>query len=451
MLNTKLIKFASGILLMVASTLTFAGQDLTGSWKGSIELSENSAIKLVFNFKKEEGQYVASIDVPQQNQFGLPFSSVIVDGDKLELTLEAAKMMYKGTIKQGGIEGQYSQGNFVAPLSLTPAKTVAKRAIKPQEPKGDLPYTVESVLIENKASGVTLSGTLTLPNQNPLAVAILISGSGPTNRDADIAGHKYFLVLADKLTRQGIAVLRYDDRGVGKSTGNFELATSEDFAEDAHAALTFVKTHATLKHSKVGYVGHSEGGLIGAIAGAKYKDADFFVSMAGVGTSGAQILIDQSYHIQKLMGMNDVALEIDDNNQREIMKAIEADIDANSLEALLVEQGADRRAAKAKTALFLSPWFSYFVKAQPKEYLQQLTMPVFAINGELDSQVLAPQNIEGFKKSVNDEQLTTKVYAQLNHLFQPAKTGLPNEYGEIDITIEESVVLDISSWIKASI
>lgn len=443
-------KMLASILLLVAN-VSVAQTKFEGSWIGSLEVAPNKNLEMVFHIKQETNGFSANFDVPQQKQFGIPFNAVSVQGNQLNLELSAANMKFSGKFKENIIDGEYTQHGFKAPLILKPTSTATTRKAREQEPKGARPYTNENVTFENQVDKVVLAGTLSIPASLPKAAVVLISGSGPTNRDADIAGHKWFLVLADQLASQGIAVLRYDDRGVGNSTGDFSKATSEDFASDAHSALQFLKQNTSLNSIPVGYIGHSEGGLIATIAASKNQQADFMVSMAGAGTTGAQILIDQSYHIQKLMGMDDAALAQDDLHQKAIMAAIKSNKDKAELKSLLLAQGNKEEVAEAKSTVYVSDWFSYFVKADPTEYMKNLTLPVLALNGDKDSQVLAPQNIQGFKDAVYHKLLTTKIYPDLNHLFQPAKTGLPNEYGDIETTISVSVANDISKWIDSLI
>jgi len=422
---------------------------IEGSWQGNLVVNAETSMEMVFHFSKNQSGIKATVDVPAQQQFGLEFNeATFVDG-KISLAMDMANMKYNATFEGQKIVGTYSQGSFKAPLNLVPTKKMVVRKRKVQEVVDDVAYSVEQVEFINVDGGHKLSGTLTYPTTAIKSVAILLSGSGPTTRDADVFGHKVFAVLADQLTRQSIAVLRYDDRGVGESTGNFSSATSKDFASDANAAFTFLANNQKFKNSKIGFIGHSEGGLIGAIAGAENKNIDFFVSLAGPGTSGAQILIDQSFHIQQLSGMDKDKLAKDDKVQRDIIGAIEKGISRDDLMALLLKHDVPEAQAKAQAQQMTSPWFEYFIQTNPQKYLSQLHMPVLALNGELDAQVLAKQNIAGIKQSVNPTKLTTKIYPKLNHLFQPATTGLPNEYGEIDITFSEQVSIDISKWIKS--
>ncbi|KTF12333.1 alpha/beta hydrolase family protein [Pseudoalteromonas sp. H105] len=444
------ISFAAGALFTsVCAAKSQETQFVEGSWQGNLSITAEKSMEMVFHFKKVESGFKATVDVPVQQQFGLEFNKVIVNGDKVELAMDVANMKYSATFSSNEITGTYSQGAFKAPLTLVPATKTAMRQKKIQENFDNLPYSVEQVQFSSITGEHQLSGTLSYPAGDIKSVAILLSGSGPTTRDADAFGHKVFAVLADQLTRQNVAVLRYDDRGVGKSTGDFSAATSKDFANDANAAYQFIANNLKFKSSNIGFIGHSEGGLIGAIAAAENPNVDFFVSLAGPGTSGAQILIDQSFHIQQLRGMDKERLEKDDRLQKEVVSAIADGISEEMLIKLLVNQKVPVAQAKAQAKQMTSPWFEFFVKEDPKKYLSQLHIPVLALNGELDAQVLADQNIAGIKQAVNSSKLTTTIYAGLNHLFQPAVTGLPEEYSQIDITFSEQVSIDISRWIKS--
>lgn len=441
--------FAGAMLTHASFAQPMDASVFEGSWKGKLAISSEKSMEMIFHFNKVQSAIKATVDVPAQQQFGLEFNKVSIKGDQISLAMDMANMKYSATFKGKEIIGTYSQGSFEAPLNLVPATKIVQRDKKIQEVALNVPYSVEQVTFINNKEGHKLSGTLTYPKGKIESVAILLSGSGPTTRDADAFGHKVFAVLADQLTRKGIAVLRYDDRGVGESTGDFSIATSKDFASDANAAYQFLLTKDKFKNSQIGFIGHSEGGLIGAIAGAENTKVDFFVSLAGPGTTGGQILIDQSFRIQQLRGMDKDLLAKDDKSQREIIATIEQGVTQEELIALLLQYETPLPQAKAQAKQMTSPWFEYFLKSDPKKYLSKLQMPVLALNGELDVQVLAKQNIAGIKKAVDSEKLTTKIYPNLNHLFQPAKTGLPEEYSKIEITFSEQVSDDISQWIKS--
>lgn len=424
-----------------------SNDSVVGTWQGTLSITPEKSMDLIFHIKQTSEGYAATIDIPAQQQFGLPFNKVSFLNGQLSLAMDIAQMTYTATLKGQTILGTYAQGAFKAPLNLVPAVKSAVRQPKIQDAEGAVPYQVEQVQFVNNKGGHQLAGTLTYPNGPIKFTAILLSGSGPTTRDADIFGHKIFAVVADQLTRQGIAVLRYDDRGVGESAGDYASATSADFASDANAAFEFLTRYSKLSGSKIGFVGHSEGGLIGAISAANNQKVDFLVSLAGPGTTGAQIIIDQSYYIQKLRGMDNKTLKKDDEIQKEIINAVASGTSQNALLALLLKHDIPEAQAKAQVTQMTSPWFQYFVQSDPKKHLSQLHIPVLALNGALDAQVLADPNIEGFQQSVKPALLTTQIYPGLNHLFQPAETGLPEEYGKIDITFSESVTKDIVHWL----
>ena len=442
----KLTSLLLASLLLLQSAQAEQTQ-LSGDWQGELAISEQQKFVMVFHFKHDGSKLQVSFDVPAQNQFGIPFDKVAVDNDKIELALTMANIRYSGKRSGNNIVGEYQQGNFKAPLTLTYSQQSIARQAKPQEPTSFDDYDVETVKFTNTDANVVLAGELSLPKQDIVAAAILISGSGPTTRDEDVAGHKVFLVLSDLLAKQGIAVLRYDDRGVGESTGNHALATSADLASDTLAGFEFLRQHTKLQGVKVGLIGHSEGGLIGAIVAAQQSDIDFLVSLAGTGTTGAQILIDQSYLIQQKMGVEQTKLDQDDKLQRALMAAVVANESAQNISKLLVDAGVDQAKADAQAGQLLSPWMKYFIQSDPQPFFNKITMPVLALNGEKDVQVIAKQNIDGFKQGVKSDLLTTKTYPDLNHLFQPAQTGMPQEYAKIEVTFSEQVADDIGQWI----
>ncbi|MEP1447694.1 MAG: alpha/beta fold hydrolase [Paraglaciecola sp.] len=425
-------------------------QKFVGHWQGILTISKQKNIEFVFNIGQSPKGLVASLDVPAQNQFGLDFDKVNLEGNKLTLVLTAAGIQYHGELTDGEIKGEYQQGGFKAPVILTKTNTAAARKPKPQDPIATPDYEVEQVLFKNEQQGHSLAGTLSIPNGPTKYSVIILSGSGPTERDGDAFGHKIYAVLADLLVKNGIAVLRFDDRGVGESGGEYTKATSADFARDAEAALTFMRSHQRIANSKVGYVGHSEGSLIAAIALANNTDtsADFFVSLAGPSTSGAQILIDQSYLIQKVRGMDSEQLEKDDQQQRKIIEAVSNNAPQQKIKQLLADSGMSPTQIDGQLAQLNSPWMQYFIKTDPKTFLRKVNVATLAISGGKDLQVPTQQNIDGFIQSIDKQWLTYKIYPSLNHLLQPADTGLPAEYATIETTMSPKVVKDIYHWLE---
>jgi uncharacterized protein len=432
----------------VLSAPLYAASPL-GDWQGTLEVNATTQFELVVHIQQQSDVITATLDVPAQGQFGLVFDKVRVHEQQVELAISAASISIKAELQQDSMSGQYQQGGFSAPLTLHKAQHVTQREAKLQEPKGELPYSQQQVsFVNTHDGGHALAGTLALPATPAQHTLILLSGSGPTNRDGDVFGHKIYLVLADLLARQGIAVLRFDDRGVGQSGGEFASATSADFASDAAAAVAFVRQHPLLAQTKVGFAGHSEGGLIAMIAAAEFSKVDQLVLLAAPGTTGEQLLIDQSFYIQQKMGMSSADLAADDKVQRRLMRAIAQDKTSSEIRSILAENETDGAKLDAMVAQLSSPWFRYFVKANPAHFLARLQLPVLALNGALDAQVLAEPNISGIAQAVDKNWLTSKIYPELNHLFQPATTGLPNEYAGIAMTFTPQVATDIATWLQ---
>lgn len=342
---------------------------------------------------------------------------------------------------------------------------------RPQEPKAPFDYPSELVFFENpKAENIKLAGTLTLPKDvKKPPVAILISGSGPQNRDEELMGHKPFLVLADYLTRNGIAVLRYDDRGTAESTGDFNIATTFDFASDAEAAMRYLKTRKDINPNKIGLIGHSEGGLIAALVAAQYKNVAFIIMLAGTGVNGRAVLESQSWEIAKQMGASEETLKFNkaftstaydvlmtekNENKNEIepkiktaLKNFKTDLETkNSPYAMYVSDALIERLVNQIT----SPWFINFIKIEPKDYLEKTTCPVLALNGSKDLQVLAKLNLEAIESALitaGNKDITLKELEGLNHLFQTANTGSPSEYSVIEETFSPIALKIIKDWI----
>jgi hypothetical protein len=291
------------ILIFIAcSTISFA-QELSGGWTGTLNV-QGMELPLVFNFTKTVSGYEATMDSPKQGAKGIPVDQVIFANKKLTLEVKVASVSYTGEWKSDTeITGTFSQGTFSAPMNLT--KGVIE-IIKPQEPKKPYPYYTEDVQFMNTKENISLAGTLSLPKKEGVFPAvILISGSGQQNRDSEILGHKPFLVIADYLTRNGIAVLRYDDRGVGESKGDPTLSTSADFANDARAAFDFLRNRKEINPQKVGIIGHSEGGMIAPMLAATDKNVAFIILLAGTGVAGDVLLVDQNYEVVKLQGITE--------------------------------------------------------------------------------------------------------------------------------------------------
>ena len=339
---------------------------------------------------------------------------------------------------------------------------------RPQEPAGPLPYSAEQVYFVNKsAGGIKLAGTLTIPKgvEHP-KVVILISGSGPQNRDEEVKAfhHRPFLVWSDYLTRQGIAVLRFDDRGVGESEGSQEGATSADFATDVESAVSYLRTRKDIGFSQIGLMGHSEGGLIAPMVAAKDQGIGFMVLLAGPGVAGDVVLRSQANRIGELSGGTKDVLEYNDRLRAKLYELVKTEPDTGLLKNKIQEYLLSLRTnpndqhAKEITDKMIetqvhalcSPWLNYFIRTNPIDYLSKVHCPVLALNGDKDSQVLSEMNLKGIKKGLQlagNNHFRIEEMKDLNHLFQTCKTGGLEEYGKIEETVSPKAMELVADWI----
>ncbi|GAB3193858.1 pimeloyl-ACP methyl ester carboxylesterase [Pontibacter aydingkolensis] len=457
------------ILLASISSNLFAQQtsNVTGTWNGSLNIG-GAKLRLVFHISTTpEGNLTATMDSPDQGAKGIPVTSVRLAQDSLFLDIKAIGGSYTGKVTSPEtIDGHLQQGGQRMHIPLI--KGEAEVAKRPQMPVKPYPYQETEVTIENKTAGIKLVGTLTLPhNKANVPAVILVTGSGPQDRDQTIMGHKPFLVLADYLTRQGIAVLRLDDRGVGKSGGNFATATTEDFATDAEAAYTYLKSFKGVNAKKIGLVGHSEGALVAAKVAAKHPDVAFVVLMAGNAVPGTELLVAQNEALLKMAGVPNeqlkkylqlrkaqfeiAATEADVFQAAESIKKLEQDTKANLTEQEQKQLGLTPQSEQAVIAQISTPWYRHFLAYNPAPTLQKLKMPVLALNGTKDVQVPYQQNLPATEKALKaagNKKYTIKEMPGLNHLFQTANTGGPAEYGQLEETLAPAALETMGNWIK---
>jgi pimeloyl-ACP methyl ester carboxylesterase len=443
-------------------------------------------VRLIFKISNDaDGGLEGKMDSPDQGAKDIRFDSVAAsnskDGLSVRCEIKAIGGVFEGILKKDGseIKGTWSQGGGSLPLVLKrvektaenkspqdPQKPAGNR--RPQDPQKPYPYDEEDVAYDNKAApGVRLAGTLTIPRTaGPHAAVLLITGSGPQDRDEALMGHRPFLVLADHLTRHGIEVLRVDDRGTAKSTGDFSKATTEDFATDVLAGIEFLKGRKEVNHKQIGLVGHSEGGIIAPLVASKSSDVAFIVMMAGTSLTGEQIIYLQGALISKASGVSDEEIAKSRAGQEAIFNVMREEKDntaaENKIRKLLAEEVAalsdEQRKAlnpsgaamQAQIKRFLSPWFRFFAVYDPKPALTKVKCPVLAINGEKDLQVPPGKNLPGIAEALeaggNGDYEIVKL-PNLNHLFQNSTSGSPAEYAKIDETIAPAALEIISSWI----
>lgn len=427
-------------------------QEAVGDWRGNLVLGAVELRVGISITTGEGGALTGALVSPDQSPRPVPLDGVKLEAGKLFFAVPAIRGAYEGAW-DGGRQawvGTWSQGGQSLPLVLT--KGAVQPAARPQLPKPPYPYAQEEVAFDS-VPGVRLAGTLTLPKgKGPFPAAILITGSGPQDRDETLMGHKPFLVLADHLTRHGIAVLRYDDRGVGKSTGQFPRAASTDFALDADAAAIYLRGRPEIDARKIGFIGHSEGGLVGPLAAVKDPKIAFVVMMAGPGVPGLELITAQRAAINTAAGMTSAVQARNQLAAQEMDRAVldAKDMDQARQEAtrILTGVGMSPAAAIAQAVQVATPWYRYFLAYDPRPTLKELRVPVLAINGDKDLQVIASQNLPAIREALKDNRDAEVVELPgLNHLFQTARTGLPSEYGKIEETMSPAALDLITDWI----
>lgn len=443
---------------------TSSAQEITGDWYGQLAI-QGTKLRINFHVSEKNGSYTTTMDSPDQGANGIPTTKTIVNNNVLEIILDNMKINFIGELKEDKIDGIFKQNGMEFPLMLTHNEIEKESLIRPQEPKKPYSYKSEDVFfINSKANDIKLAGTLTLPNniKNP-AVAILISGSGPQNRNEELLGHKPFLVISDYLTKNGIAVLRFDDRGVADSEGTQKNATSADFATDVAAAVAYLKTRKDIDSNKIGLIGHSEGGFIAPMVIAKDKSIAFFVSLAGPGIDGAEVLITQTQKAFELAGASKDHVDFNNKMSKNIFDFVKTINDKQKLKEtvknylLEVRKTAPESIANELTdnginnqvKSITSAWMSYFIKTDPKQFLTKINCPVLALNGEKDFQVLPKLNLNGIKESLkHNKDVTTIELESLNHLFQTCETGAFSEYSEIKETFAPKALKLMADWIN---
>ena len=454
------------IILLYFSQVAAQENRFEGNWLGNLKVSSVS-LRLVLKITKvEKDNYKAILNSPDQTDKDIPVDKIVISGDSIKLFVKMIGGSYKGKIADTLLNGIWSQGGKELPLSFMRTEKIVELN-RPQNPKKPYPYKEEEVTVQNIGANVTLSGTFTYPEKGDnFPAVVLITGSGPQDRDEALLGHKPFLVLSDYLTRHGIAVLRCDDRGFGKSTGNFSSATTKDFATDALACVEYLKTRKEVDKEHIGLIGHSEGGIIAPMVANQTKDVSFIVMMAGTGLNGEKVLELQSKLIAKAEGESDedinkmtqintklykIVMQEKDSSKAavEIHKALDEYYSTLSDSVKNSSENSKER-LYAQTKSLLSPWFKFFLSYEPQESLSKLKIPVLALDGENDLQVSPKENlavIESALKKAGNKNYKVIEIPKLNHLFQTSETGSPTEYSKIEETIAPIALSTISVWI----
>lgn len=462
------------IVLLVLLTVLFVGctslkgelavspvseeeRDLSGYWEGALTITPTNDLTVGFTISvAEDGLHQAMLQIPTQGVRNFPVSSVTLEQEVLTMGIEPLQASFSGTYdgQTGQIVGTFVQMGQSLPLVLI--KGEQKENVRPQDPQKPYPYISEDSTFLQAPEGFLLAGTITRPQgEGPFPAVVLISGSGSQNRDEELMGHRPFLVLADALTRSGIVVLRYDDRGFALSEGDASAATSLDFADDAESAVDHLKTLAYVDTDAIGVIGHSEGAIIGPIVAQRNTDVSFLVLMAGPGVDGVAVLEDQTAAILRAQQVPEAAIEQVVKSNLAIYATVLDETRTlqerkSSVLQILSSLGMTTDQAQAQIPALFSPWYMTFLALDPSTYLQELDIPVMILNGAKDTQVSATLHVSAIEAALlsgGNSRYTTKVYEGLNHLFQPALTGSPDEYATIETTIDPQVLDDIASWI----
>lgn len=455
------------ILQLTALNAQTLPAEIAGKWMG--KLNVGIELRLVFNFEISGDTIYTTIDSPDQGVNGIPTEKTTLIDNEITITIPVIGGSFIGKFYADSsiINGNWFQSGGSIPIILSKVDFVEPLK-RPQNPVKPYPYKEENVVFKNKnTDDVFLAGTLTIPpGSGPFKAVILVSGSGQQNRDEFILGHSPFLVLSDRLTRNGIIVLRYDDRGVGESTGDFNTATTKDFAGDANAAVKYLKSRKDLNISEIGIAGHSEGGLIAPMTATENKDVDFIVLLAGPGIPGDSILNLQGDLIAKASGFTDSMLFYYSSIRRSIIKVVIEEHDLNVItqkiitlnkeflrttpQYILDQMQISENDTTNAVDFYANVWTKYFLSYDPRPTLEKLKIPVLALNGTNDLQVPYKENLsaieEALKKSRSENYKVLEMKG-LNHLFQVSNTGSPGEYSTLEETFNEDTMEIIANWI----
>jgi pimeloyl-ACP methyl ester carboxylesterase len=440
-----------------------AQSPIAGRWEGAIDVLGTS-LQMIVVFTGDGPALKATIDIPQQNAKGLPLSAVRFDAPKVHFELPAGPGLatFDGELAGDRITGAFAQAGIKGTFELTRAAAV-------QAPAEPVPYKEEEVRIQSP--GATLAGTLTLPaSGGPFPAVVMITGSGAQNRDEELFGFKPFRVIADHLTRKGIAVLRCDDRGVGGSTGDTGQATSSDFAGDVLAQVQYLKARAEIDKAHIGVLGHSEGGLVGPLAAARSSDIAFVIMMSGPALTGEKIMLAQAELLGRAAGRTDEQIARNAALQRQLFAAartgtgwaeaeaaVKAEVDRTVKEIPESQRAAmgdvDKLVAAqvaAQMRMVRTPWFKFFLDYDPLPALEKLTCPLLAVFGELDLQVPAEADRTALEQALarsGHKDHVVRVMPKANHLYQEAKTGSVAEYATLNKEFVPGLLDLFSSWI----
>ena len=455
------------LIFLVVFSNANSQENIIGDWNGVLSLG-GQQLSLIFHLEKVGTTYSGSMDSPDQKAFGIKADKVVFEKDTLDFIVSKIGLRFKGFWADTTISGEFTQGYFKTPLQLSRRKVEKKVVVKPQEPQAPFPYIEEEILFHHVTANFDMAGTLTLPEgEGVFPLILLISGSGPQDRNEEILGHKPFLIIADYLTKKGFAVFRYDDRGTAKSGGKFEGATSPDFASDAASALAYLKTRKDIDTTKIALAGHSEGAMIAAMIAANDPSINGIIMLAGPGIPGDQLLLMQQ---ELIATVNQVSPdEIKENTliNRSLFEIIKPakDIESATIsvekklkkiskklsKSALEPYGGKTEFVAQNLAAFVNPWMYYFLRYDPAVDLKKIKCNVLALNGNKDLQVPSKVNLSAIELNINNTGKIKQVIGMpnLNHLFQNCSTGNITEYGEIQETISPEVLEKMNGFLTS--
>jgi fermentation-respiration switch protein FrsA (DUF1100 family) len=466
-MNNRICILFTIIILLLTSTAGLEGQHqegIEGIWLGTLKVGEME-LRIALTFlKSEDNIYSATMNSIDQSSGEIPMEQVVMNKDSLLVKHTGIGIVFEGLVDltKNTFDSEFRQGPGKFPLLFHKVDKLPISA-RPQEPKKPYPYKEEQVEYEHKAAGIKIAGTLTYPaSGGPFPAVILLSGSGPQNRDEEIFGHKPFMVLADYLTRHGIAVLRSDERGVGGTTGSFKGSTTEDFAKDALAGVAYLISRDEINPEWIGLAGHSEGGMMAPIAASKSSDIAFIVMMAGPGIAFSDVILFQKELRWKNIGMSDEDMELNRSWHNQVSEIAAMDIDNEEVREKVMQLYEDLN-EEEKTRLRKTPesmegeiehltesWWRFATKYNARATLMKVKCPVLAINGSKDMQVVARENLPAIEEALQaggSSNFLIKELEGLNHLFQTADTGDESEYGKIEETFSPVAMKLIADWI----
>ena len=466
---TKTIAVVAMTIVLLFTPAAAAQATIEGTWLGTLTV-QGVKLRLALKVSRtSDGTLTAKLDSIDQGAKDLPVDEIVQEGQTLRFTARRIGLTYNGTLEAAGrvIRGEMKQGGATLPLNFERVDGVPSLSRR-QDPVKPYAYSEEEVRYRNAKDGVELAGTLTLPRgEGPHPAVVLITGSGAQDRDETIAGHRPFLVLADYLTRRGIAVLRSDDRGVGGSAAGAPHDTTETFAGDVLAGVALIKSRKDIDRSRIGVIGHSEGAVIAAIAATRSRDIAYVVMLAGMGQTGEEVIIGQTALMQRKLEISAPAMDATRISLQRMFAVLRSETDAAAavarMKQVVDDQAATlpeparqefesvRKTLSAQLRMYTTAWFRYFIDYDPALHLRALKVPLLAVTGELDLQAPARENLARIEKAVRssgNRRVTVREMPGLNHLMQTASTGLPAEYAAIEETIAPQVLELIAEWVK---